>query len=136
MKQQLSNRRVHARIVVKNYRGHSLPLIISDIKFQLSISSFIQFFVQFFLPAARSRRRQEETRQSLVGLGGRGSEAMCSRAFHDAAGGSGPFGRVSSVPSAGAATRYSGGTSRRDSAFRVAKHFAYKHGEERYVIGV
>lgn len=59
---------------------------------------------------------------------------MCSRAFYDAAGAPGPFNGVSSVPSAGAAARYRRGTSRRDSTLRVAEHFTYEHGKERYVV--
>lgn len=61
---------------------------------------------------------------------------MCSCAFHDAAGASGPISRVPGVPSAGTAARYRRRASRRDSAFRVAKHLTYEYGEKRYVIGV
>jgi len=56
-----------------------------------------------------------------------------SGAFHDTAGASGPVGRVSGVSSAGAATRYRRGTDRRAGTLRVAEHFTYEHGEERYV---
>jgi len=59
-----------------------------------------------------------------------------SRAFHDAAGASGPVGRVSGVASAGAATRYRRGINRRAGTFRVAEHFTHEHGEERYVRSV
>lgn len=58
---------------------------------------------------------------------------MCSRAFYDAFGATRPFNRVASVSPASATTRYCRRTGRRDSTFRVAKHFTYKHGEERYV---
>lgn len=86
----------------------------------------------FRLFEARSCRRQKETRQPTVGPRGRGPEAMCSRAFHDAVGASGPASRIPGVPSARIATRYRRGTGRRDSAFRVAKHLTYKHGEKQY----
>jgi len=58
---------------------------------------------------------------------------MCSRAFHDATGASGPTNGISSVSPVGPATRHRRGTSRRDSTFRVAKHFTYEYGEEQYV---
>lgn len=58
---------------------------------------------------------------------------MCSRAFYDASGATGPFNRVTSVSPTSATTRYCRRTSRRDSTFRIAKHFTYKHGEEQYV---
>lgn len=58
---------------------------------------------------------------------------MCSRAFHDATGAFGSTNGISSVSSASPTTRYRCGTSRRDSTFRVAKHFTYEYGEEQYV---
>lgn len=58
---------------------------------------------------------------------------MCSRAFYDTVRASGPFGRVPSVSSVGAATRHRRGIGRRDSTLRVAKHFTYEHGEKQYV---
>lgn len=58
---------------------------------------------------------------------------MCSRAFHDAIGASGPANGISSISSAGLTTRHRCGTRRRDSTLRVTKHFTYKYGEERYV---